>query len=230
MITEKPRMDKEDKLQNMMTLTYLTRLCTMVDNFSEKWSDKAQDPKRFVEVAQELRGLKKMIVRYASEKNILSYPPEQRVEKWMFEICMKDDASTLIQTSLGLPFSNKTPLKEQLERFVSMKPSEISDLQNKTFQENLKPEEIEAYEKILKNSQKNTIKPPKKSSMEEADEDASFREVELMTATEKKNRMLDYAIIVDALAGGADKSIEEQVKDFRFIVRNKGGRRSDYSI
>jgi len=42
------------------------------------------------------------------------------------------------------------------------------------------------------------------------------------------NRFLDCAIILDALAGGADKSVEEQRKDFQFIIRKEGERRSDF--
>jgi hypothetical protein len=34
-----------------------------------------------------------------------------------------------------------------------------------------------------------------------------------------KNRISDFAIITDALRGGAYKSVEEQIKDFKFITR-----------
>jgi hypothetical protein len=232
MISERPRpvKDKEqiDRELGHSTYIYMTKLCDMVDDFSEKWSDVAQNPKRFLEVAQELKKLKKEIAEFVAKSNNPKYPPEERLEKWMYEFYIKTNASKVIQEQLGLPLSGKKIFKEELEQFVLMEPSKIIEMRDemtaKKFAKN--PEHLKKLDDIVKRwGYKDGLdtKLPK-SSVQEAKDEALFHKIDTDTAIGLKNLMMNYAIILDALAGGADKPVEEQIKDLKFIVRKKGER------
>ncbi|NYZ79598.1 hypothetical protein H0N99_05640 [Candidatus Micrarchaeota archaeon] len=227
MITEKPITAKEQKRIDEEHGHELFRcmhdLCYMVDDFSEKWSDKALDPKRFLETAQELKKLKREINEFVAGKYRPKGPPEDSLQKWEFEFFIKDYASEIIQKYLGLPLSGKKTLKEELEHFVSIEPSKIVEMHDEAFANNAKlQEELNKMYKKWRQKDGINTKFEKKSSVEEAEHEVSKRKINLELAVQTKNTLLDYAIIFDALAGGADKSVEEQIKDLKFITRKKG--------
>lgn len=232
MISERPRIVKDqqqiDRELGHSTYIYMTKLCDMVDDFSEKWSDRAQNPKRFLEVAQELKKLKKEITEFVARLNNPKYPPEERLERWMFEFYIKSNASKVIQEQLGLPLSGKKDFKEELEQFVSMKQSKIIEMRDETsakkYAKNVEQrKELDDMVKRWGYKDGLDTKLPK-SSVEEAEQKALFHRIDMDTAIGLKNLMMNYAIILDALAGGADKSVEDQIKDLKFIVRKEGER------
>jgi hypothetical protein len=205
-----------------------TRLCRMVDDFSEKWSDKAQDPTRFIEVANEMKKLKKEISEYVAERATIN-ALDQRLQKWEFEFYIERQVYNFYK-AVGLPLPNN-PLKAQAGQFTSADPSKLAKIHAEVI-----AQDTELWRDIDRIFKKHGIKegihgkPLEQSTVEEAEDKAASLAISKDIWTKEKNRILDYAIIYDAVKGGADKSIEDQLKDLKFIVRKKGERTSEINI
>jgi hypothetical protein len=192
-------------------------LCEKVDAFSVKCGEKAKNPRDFSEVAQEMKTMKKEIKEYVDRKAVTRStgggPP---IEKGALEFYIERKLSKQFdgwQKSNPQLFSKRT-LKERIDFCVTIAPSEIDRMINNT---PLSEEANKALKKLF------NVK----------DKDAEFdvepdKTGKLGVGQDIKEDIMNFAIILDALAGGADKPVKEQIKDFKYITLRREERIARY--
>lgn len=185
-------------------MTFL--LCEKVDAFSVKWGEKAKNPKNFSEVAQEMKTLKRQIKEYVDRKAQPSSHRETPIEKGALEFYLQKKLNG--RFSRWQPFSpelsSKKTFKEKLDFCISMEPSKIEEIVDKV---PLDDKTNKALSRLFNVKDKNA------TWGVEPDKTGKF-----YAGKKIRDEMMNYAIILDALAGGAEKPVKEQLKDFKYIT------------